>query len=163
MGNNIASMFVQRLRRSGTGSTLISQTSSTPPLFLYPDEIPGVVRAFVTFNGITPAGNPCEIVKKSTNVVGVSSQTTRGDYLIEFQENTFDNRNYTVVGSVYSDSTQTISAANTFFVKGSGYAVAGFVGPGQQQTEKFIRIQTANVTTTATPAFASRVSLLFYK
>lgn len=163
MGNNVASTFIQRLRRSGTGSTLISQTSALPPLFLYPDEIPGVVRAFVTFDGITPTNTICPIVKKSTNVIGVTSLATRGDYRIEFAPNTFDNRDYTVVGSVYSNSTSNISAANTFFVKGSGYAVTGFSGPGEQQTEQFIRIQTANISTTAIPAYASRVSLLFYK
>lgn len=166
MGNRIASSFVQRLRRSSQGTTLVSQTSANPPLFLDPDEIPGIVRAFVVFDGFASANTACTIIKKSTNVVGVTSRdtATRGDYEIEFQPNTFSNRDYTVVGSVYADSTQSISAANTFFVKGSGYSISNFVvAQGIQQSETRINIQTVNLGLTGIPAFAKRVSLLFYR
>jgi len=163
MGNNIASTFVQRLRRSGLGTTLVSQTSTTPPLFLDPIDIPGVVRAYVVFDGYTLPNRICNIIKKSTNVNGVTAQSLRGDYLIEFLPGTFSDRDYFVSGNVYADSTDPISAANTFFVKGSGYSMSGFVTTGQQQTETFLRIQTLNQTNTALPAYARRVSLLFYK
>jgi len=163
MGNNIASLLVQRLRRSGTGSTLVSQTSTTPPQFLQPDELKGVARAYVVFDGIVPPNTICPIIQKSSYVTGVTSQASRGDYLIGFETGTFSDRNYMVTGTVFANSTDPISAANTFFVKSSGYAIAGFTGAGSQWTDRFIRIQTLNISLTATPALASRVSLLFYK
>jgi len=164
MGNNIASAFIQRLRISASGSTLVSQTSATSPLFVDPNELKGVARAYVVFDGIVPAGTVCPIVQKSSYVTGVTAQATRGDYLIGFEPGTFADRNYMVTGSVFANSTNPISAANTFFVKSSGYSQTGFIStPGAQWTETSIRIQTVNASVTSTPAYASRVSLLFYK
>jgi hypothetical protein len=158
MGNRIASSFVNSLRRSLSGTTLFSQTSANPPLMVSPSDLPGVARAWVSFYGIVPRNQECPIYTKSSNVVGVSANTVAGDYTIEFRPNTFTNVNYMINGSVEADTLIPVSAANTFFVKGSG---AG--GISQQLTR--VRIQTVNtsLSTGHIPAFGRRVNLFVYR
>lgn len=158
MGNRVASSFVNSLRRSLSGTTLFSQTSSNPPLMVDPSELPGVARAWVSFYGIVPAGQECPTYTRSNNIRGVSANSTIGDYTIEFAPNTFTSTNYMVNGSVETDSLIPVSAANTFFIKGSG---AG--GISQQLTR--LRVQTVNtsLSTGHKLAYGRRVNLFFYK
>lgn len=158
MGNRIASSFVNSLRRSLSGTTLLSQTSANAPLMVSPSDIPGVARAWVSFYGIVPRNEECPVYTKSSNVRGVSANNAIGDYTIEFAPNTFTNVNYMVNGSVETDTLIPVSAANTFFIKGSG---AG--GTSQQLTR--LRIQTVNtsLSTGHLPALGRRVNVFIYR
>lgn len=156
MGNNIASSFVTSLRRSVSGTTLFSQSSANLPLFLDTLDIPGIPKAWVSFNGMKHAYNSsCSIYNKSVTVAGVSANLNTGEYTIDFIDGAFTNANYIVTGSVESNNSDPVSAATTFFIKGSG---AG----GTTQTTKRLRIQTVNSQSNIN-AFANRVNLVIYK
>lgn len=163
MGNKIASSFVQSLRQSLSGSTVFSQTSANTPLFVDPTSLPGVARAWVSFNGMAAAGTVCEILNKSSNVVAVTSRGM-GDYRIGLAAGTFKNNAYLVTGVVASDSRVNLtSAANSFFVMMPGYKTPSVL----LNTTQF-GIQTLYNTASAGalyqgPAFARRVDLLIYK
>lgn len=156
--------MVNSLRRSLSGTTLFSQTSTGVPLMVDPTDLPGVAKAFVSFLGFqipNAPGRLCDIIKKSTNVLAVSTtpnSTARGDYTISFAPGTFPNRDYMVVGSVETDSLDPISAANTFYVKASGAS-------GRTQSPNFLTIQTINTTLTSDRgfAYARRINLIIYK
>lgn len=158
MGNDIAALFVNRLRRSLTDQTLVSRTSTTPPEFLYSYDLPGVARAWVSFNGYVQSNRPCPIYNKSSTVQGVSTNSNIGEYTIEFATSAFANSNYLVTGSVESNSLIPQSAANTFFIKGSGAL-------GISQTTRNVRIQTINTSLSIghIPAYANRINILVYK
>lgn len=162
MGNRIGSLFVQNLRRSLSGTTVVSQTSANAPVFVDPTSLPGSARAWVSFNGYTPAGSQCEIFNRSTNVAGVTSQG-QGDYKIGFRAGAFTNGNYLVTGSVTSsDRVNLTSAANQFFVMDTGYK------PGVTLTSTEFRIQTVYSTASAGavyrgPALAKTVNLVIFK
>ena len=145
MGNSIASLFVQSLRKSLSGSTVYSQTSANPPLFTDPTTLNGVARAWVSFSGMHRSGQRCTIFSKSSTVVGVSSRGL-GDYEIEFTNNAFTNNEYLVVGSVRSKETvDLLSAANHFFVMDVGTPKTPIV----TLTNKNFRIQTVYATASA--------------
>lgn len=162
MGNSIGSSFIQSLRRSLSGTTVFSQTSANVPLFKEPTTLPGVARAWVSFNGYRTAGQPCEILNKSTNVVGVTSQGI-GDYKIELKAGTFSNSNYIITGSISSQERVNLtSAANNFFVMETNYK------PGVNLTPTDFRIQTIYSTASAGavfkgPAYAKTVNLVIFK
>lgn len=164
MGNNVASMLIESFRKSKTDTTLVSKTSSTPPVFSPFQDIPGVARAWVMFEGQLDfsVSNECRILN-STNVEAVTSKAV-GEYDVRFVDKTFTNGNYIITGSVTSNTTNPISAANTFYVKSSGSGLGSF--PPSTHT---VRIQTLYVPiSTGTgestrPAFANRVQLMFYK
>ena len=162
MGNRIGALFVQSLRRSLSGTTVFSQTSANKPLFVDPTSLPGVARAWVRFNGYHPAGQPCEILNKSTNVTGVTSQGV-GDYKIGLTSGAFDNSNYLVTGSVVSrERIDLTSAANNFFIMDTGYKT------GVTLTNREFRIQTIYSAASAGavykgPAYAKTVNLLIFK
>lgn len=164
MGNSIASLFVQSLRRSLSGTTVYSQTSANPPLFTDPTTLNGVARAWVSFSGLHRSGQRCTIFNKSTTVVGVTSRGL-GDYEIEFTNNAFTNNEYIVVGSVRSRETvDLLSAANHFFVMDVGTPRTPIVS----LTNKNFRIQTVYTTASAGalysgPAWAHKVNLVIYK
>lgn len=164
MSNAIGSQFINSLRRSVSGTTLYSQTSTNPPLLVDPTNLPGVAKAWVSFKGFTsPNNKACEIVNKSTNVITVSttpSSNLRGDYTIDIAPGTFSNNSYMVVGSVEVNSVDPISAANTFFVKSTGAPLGG-----SNQTTTRIRIQAINTALSSNNwyAYASRINLIFYK
>jgi hypothetical protein len=166
MGNNIASTFIQRIRNSALGTTLVSQTTAAPPLFLDPTLVPGAARAWVSFDGMVLPNTDCPIITKSSLVESVCSRPTVGEYEITFAAGAFTDNKYLVTGSVFSDRVSPVSAANTFFIKGGGYVAVGFVGAGMEPNLRKFRIQTLNtinVTTSAIPALASRVNLVIYK
>jgi hypothetical protein len=162
MGNNIASMLVESLRNSNNNTSLISKTKTFPPEFTLPENIPGVAKAWVSFNGYTPINEQCEIFN-SSNVQTVSCNGL-GQYDIVFKQNTFSNDFYIITGSVYSNSRIPISAANTFYVKCSGNDITSYI-----PNKNSLRIQTLFIPTvsgtalTTGPAHAFRVNLLFYK
>jgi len=164
MGNNVASMLIESFRRSRTDTTLVSKTSATPPQFTPFQDIPGVARAWVMFEGQLDYNitNECSILN-STNVEAVTSKEI-GEYDIRFTDKTITNGNYIITGSVTSNTRDPVSAANTFFVKSSGHGFGSF--PPNNHT---VRIQTLYVPiSTGTgestrPAFANRVQLMFYK
>jgi hypothetical protein len=162
MGNNIASMLVESLRGSSNNTTLVSKTKNIPPEFVLPENIPGVAKAWVSFNGYTAFNEQCEIFN-SSNVATVSCNGL-GQYDVVFKQNTFFNDFYIVTGSVYSNSRIPISAANTFFVKNTGADITSFT-----PNKNGLRIQTlfvppiSGTTLTSGPAHAFRVNLLFHK
>ena len=162
MGNRIGALFVQSLRRSLSGTTVFSQTSANKPLFVDPTSLPGVARAWVSFNGYQPAGAQCQILNKSTNITGVTSQGF-GDYKIGVAAGTFVNNNYLVTGSITSrERVDLTSAANNFFVMDTGYKA------GVTLTNTEFRIQTIYSTASAGavfsgPAYAKTVNLVIFK
>lgn len=164
MSNAIGSQFVNSLRRSLSGTTLFSQTSSNRPLMVDPTDIPGVARAWVSFRGIqTPNNRACDIINRSTNILAVSTtpgSNLRGDYTIDIAPGTFSNNTYTVVGTVEVNSTDPLSAANSFFVKSSGAPLGGLV-----PTTTRLRIQAINTSLSSNNwhAFAHKINLIFYK
>jgi hypothetical protein len=154
MGNSIGSMLVQSLRSSTLSSTLVSQTSAYPPSFVNIDELPGVARAYVAFEGIVSNNTVCRIINKSSNITTVSS-IGMGDYLIGFKTNTFSNSGYLIAGSVGNTNLTPISSADAFYPIYYGSPTC---------TSSRARIKTINnVTLSGSPAYAGRVNLLFYK
>jgi hypothetical protein len=123
-----------------------------------PSELPGVARAWVSFYGLVPRNEECPTYVKSTNIRGVSANTAIGDYTIEIVPDTFYNTDYMITGSIEADSLIPASAANTFYIKGSG---AG--GTSQQLTKA--RIQTINTSLSSghIPAYGRRIKLFFYR
>lgn len=162
MGNSIASSFVESLRRSLSGTTLVSKTSAEPPIFSDPTSLPGVAKAWVKFNGIQSPNTICTILNKSTNVAGVTCRGV-GEYQIGFVNNTFIDTNYIIAGSVTSkERFNLLSAANNFFIMDSGYK------PGVVQSNNEFRIQTIYSTASSGapytgPSYANTVNLLIYK
>lgn len=166
MGNNIASMLIESLRNSSNDTTLISKTKNNPPEFVFPEDIPGIAKAWVSFGGYVPINESCPIYN-SSNVQTVSCNGV-GQYDIVFSPNTFTNGDYIVTGSVTSNSRVNLSGGNTFFIKSSGaspFTDTTAIVPNKDS----IRIQTLYVnvvsgnTSTSGPAYANRVNLMFYK
>lgn len=164
MSNYIGASFIESLRRSKSDTTVVSKTCAFPPVFVNIDDLPGVAKSWVVFNGITPPGSLCQIYNKSTNVANVSCTST-GLYTITFAPSTYFNGNYIVTGSLlFNSNNNPVSAANTFYVAGSASHIGGF----NPRTQAF-RIQTLYVPVVSGsgyvsgPAFANRVSLLIYK
>lgn len=174
MGNELGATLIESLKNSNLNTTLLSKQANIP-LFVDPTELPGVARAWVVFDGITPnpvtnRNYPCTVLKSSSNVVGVSSGVALpginphvGEYYIALKQDTFTDLNYIVTGSITSNSTNPISAANSFFVKdlGSDFSVANY-----SPTLTSFKIQTMYTTFNANSsryAYASRVSLVLYK
>lgn len=164
MGNNVASILIESFRKSRDQTTLVSNTSSTPPSFTPFQDIPGVARAWVNFDGQLNYNDTafCNILN-SLNVLSVSSKSV-GEYDIRFANNTFTNGNYLITGSVTSNTRNPISAANTFYIKSSGTGIGSF--PPNNHT---VRIQTlylpisSGTGESSMPSAANRVHLLFYK
>jgi hypothetical protein len=164
MSNFIGASLIESMRRSGDTTTLVSKTCAFPPLFVKIEDLPGVAKAWVVFNGITSPGGTCQIFNKSTNVSSVSCSGI-GLYTIVLAPSTFFDGNYIVNGSIlFNSNISPVSAANTFFVAGSASHGGAFnPRPGA------FRIQTLYVPVisgsgfTSGPAFANRVSLLMFK
>lgn len=163
MGNNVASMLIESFRRSKQDTTLVSNTSSNPPSFLLPEDIPGIAKAWVLFDGQVIVGEQCTMFNKSTNIHTVSCSNI-GEYRVVFKPNSFTDGNYVITGSVASNTRFPISAANTFYIKSSETGV-GSAPPSRNG----VSIQTLYVpfvsgsADTTGPSFAHRVHLLFYK
>lgn len=165
MGNDVGSQLIETYRRSKNDTTLVSKTSANLPVFTPFQDIPGVARAWVMFEGQIDfqLTNECNILN-SLNVTSVSS-TRVGEYDIRFANNAFTNGNYIITGSVTSNSTIPMSAANTFYVKSSGHGAGSF--PPNRNS---VRIQTLHIPASSNapgqstlPAQANRVQLMFYK
>jgi len=174
MGNELGATLIESLKNSNLNTTLLSKQSNIP-LFVDPSELPGVARAWVVFNGIVPnpvtnKNYPCEILSKSSNVIGVSSGVTTtgitpniGEYYITLNQNTFTDNNYIITGSITTNTQDPISAANTFFVKNSGSDLSS---RNYSPTLTSFKIQTFYSTFTSNSsryAYADKVSLLLYK
>lgn len=174
MGNELGATFIEGLKNSEIDTTLLSKKANIPE-FVFPSDLPGVARAWVVFNGIVPDPvtnkfYPCEILNKSSNVVGVSSGVTPngitpniGEYYIALKNGTFENTNYIVTGSITTNTLNPISAANTFFIKGSGSDLSS---QNYTPTVTSFKIQTYYSTfngLSSRYAFANKVSLIMYK
>jgi len=154
MGNSIGSMLVQSLRSSALSSTMVSQTSANPPSFISPEDLPGVAKAYVVFEGIAANNTLCRILNKSSNISAVTSIGV-GDYLVGFNTNTFANSGYLISGSVGVTNLVPISSADSFYPV--YYSANG-------TTAKIARIKTINnASLSGRSAYAGRVNLLFYK
>lgn len=163
MGNNVASMLIESFRKSSQNTTLVSNTSATLPSFTLPEDLPGVAKAWVNFDGQVLVNEQCVIYNKSTNIHTVSCSNI-GEYNVVFKPNTFTNGNYLITGSVATNTRFPISAANNFYVKSSGTGVNS--GPPSKNGVKiqtlYVPVVSGSADTTG-PAFAHRVHLMFYK
>lgn len=174
MGNELGATLIESLKNSELNTTLLSKQSDIP-LFVFPEDLPGVARAWVVFKGIVPNPStnknfPCEIFKKSSNVIGVSSGVTPtgitpniGEYYITLKNGTFEDTNYIVTGSITTNTLNPISAANTFFLKNSGSDLSS---QNYTPTVTSFKIQTFYSTfnnLSSRYAFADKVSLIMYK
>ena len=172
--NALGASFIESLRNSDLDTTLLSKQDNKP-VFIDPSTLPGVAKAWVVFRGIVPnpvtnKNYPCEILNKSSNVIGVSSGVTTpgvtpniGEYYITLENGTFTNNNYIITGSITTNSLDPLSAANTFFVKNSGSDLSS---RNYSPTLSSFKIQTFYSTFTSNSsryAYADRVSLLIYK
>lgn len=164
MGNYLGSSLIQSLRNSANNTLLLSKTSAFPPVFT--TDIPGTVRASVTFNGFNEGAGLCSIVN-STNVLHVSSTNILGEYVIVLAPGAFaEPKKYTIEGSISCSSTIPLSAANGFFIKDTGYT--NVVSPPTPSKDR-VYIQTyyspmsQSYILSAGPSQAYRVSLNFYK
>lgn len=158
MGNTIASFLVQSLRQSLSGTTVVSQTSAFPPLFLPPTDLPGVAKAWVTFDGIVPPNTVCPILNKSSNITTVSSNGI-GDYIVGFSTGTFANSGYVVSGSVHQLNLEPLSSANGFVVR----SIASLSNLNRLRILTYNSAISGNGVTTSQAAYAGRINLLIHK
>jgi hypothetical protein len=179
MGNELGATLIERLKNSELDTTLLSKQDN-PPVFIDPTELPGVARAWVVFKGIVPNPSPknfpCQILKKSSNVIGVSSGVqptaitpTVGEYYIALAPGTFTDIDYLVSGSITPNTntsvtpSNAISAANTFFLKNSGTDLTSFNYAPTLTSFKIQTFYSTFNTVSSRYAYADKVSLILYK
>lgn len=158
MGNLIASTLIQSLRQSLSGTTVVSRTSAFPPQFVFSDELPGVAKAWVSFDGIVPVNTVCPILNKSNNITTVSSVGV-GDYIVGFKTGTFANSGYVVSGSVHQLNLQPLSSANGFIVR----SITSLSNLNRLRILTYNTAISGNGQVTSQAAYAGRVNLLIYK
>lgn len=119
MSNRIVSEFAEQLRNSSFSQTLCTQTGSIKPLMVNFEQIPGVARAFVTFEGWKRPVGFTSIIRRSHNISRIVYLGT-GKYLIEFPANTFQSTNYIPNGSLSRTSLTGADSFNFVFQNAGG-------------------------------------------
>jgi hypothetical protein len=158
MGNTIGSFLIQSLRQSLSGTTIVSQTSTTPPVFVQPTDLPGSAKAWVSFDGIVPPNTVCNILNKSANITTVSANGL-GDYIVGFTTGTFANSGYVVGGSVHQLNLEPLSSANGFIVR----SIASLSNLNRLRILTYNSAISSNGFVTTQAAYAGRVNLIIYK